>query len=192
MSNCGAGQGGAGEPLGSQGTEEVRDDFSGALGCWRDQRQMCLFHILIAVVSCWCFRCLNHPSHPIPAVPLCHQCHPWCHCSEHLFISPKKGNKQGTFKNPKCHIPAEAGQEDTLHPCAIGNFLGHVWEDTKCTTVVMSGVLGYPSGTARTLGEDGQKMGHVPVALPGPWEGMDNTGHVPVALPGPWEGQTGH
>lgn len=53
----------------TEGAEGVRDGFSGALDCWGDQRQACLFRILIAVVSCWRSRCLDHPSHPIPAVP---------------------------------------------------------------------------------------------------------------------------
>lgn len=53
----------------TEGAEGARDGFSGALDCWGDQRQACLFRILIAVVSCWRSRCLGHPSHPIPAVP---------------------------------------------------------------------------------------------------------------------------
>lgn len=140
---------------------------------------------LIAVVS-GARIILHTPFLLSPSAQEGHQCHPWCHCSEHHRAPPKKRG----INNEHLKIPNVASQlrlgritPSILVPPTTfwGTFGGH---KVQLETLIPHCCGVWSIGTSQWHWQDSGRgwagPGHVSVALEGPWEGLGSTGEIPI------------
>lgn len=160
--NCGAGQGGAGEPLGCpspchRGSRGCQGWFLGSSGLLGRPKA----GVFIPYSHCCCivlaFQVPGSSFTPHSCCPLPAQegprCHPWCHCSEHLRAHRKRGINKEHLKIPSGTSQLRPGPPSSCHPQLFGACLGGTKCSWRCSSFmdVVFGALGHPSDTAGSL-----------------------------------------